>query len=292
MKVTMTTNKKTGVKEIAPITKSQAKKLGRDANIALSVVEIMEKANSLYKERENFENVELARSNKALYAILTKVYMLFNNAIAGNCMKETVLKMKEELKNRGTKIQTNTPALTLFVRYIFNSDRKRSYNYASTLMAAVQADVLPENLAAFIEGKNGVEECKKEYKKKEETILRERAIVEASNSVIDSLATMSSNIRVTLPNASVDFSDGSTYSFILARSLSDGEFELLRVIPKSTKGMENTAIKELAKDLIVQTKLAEENMKKSKVKSTTSKAVGSMTAKAAAKMSIKELEAA
>lgn len=118
---------------------SAAMAIATNANVKA----VIEEANKLSVQREKFETEELARSNKALYAILSKVYALFNKAVKDGCIKETAKEMRSMLKERGVKVQSNTPALTCFVRFVFNSDRKRAYNYASTLMAAVDADIKP-----------------------------------------------------------------------------------------------------------------------------------------------------
>lgn len=275
---------------MAKTTKTQSAAIAVAAST--SVQSVIEEANKLCAQRETFEKEELARSNKALYAILAKVYALFNKAAKDGCLKETAKEMRALLKQRGVKVQSNTPALTCFVRFVFNSDRKRAYNYASTLMAAIDEDILPENLADFIEGSNGVEECKKAYKMKEETKQRVEAVAAASVDVLDLLKTMPATSTITLPNTSVDFSDGADFAFIVARSLGDGNFELLRAVPKSTKAMQTAAVKELAKDQIQATAKAQTAAKEQKVKTTTEAAVKSISAKAAAKMTLKELEAA
>ena len=257
-----------------------------------NVKAVIEEANELSVQRETFENEELARSNKALYAILAKVYALFNKAVKDGCIKEAAKEMHSLLKERGVKVQSNTPALTCFVRFVFNSDRKRAYNYASTLMAAVDAEIKPEKLAEFIEGSNGVEECKKAYKMKDETKQRLESVAAASVDVMDILKTMPSAANITLPNASVDLSDGVEFAFIVARSVGNGKFELLRAVPKTTKAMQTAAVKELAKNLIEVAAKAQTETKERKVKATTEKAVKSISAKSAAKMTLKELEAA
>lgn len=103
---------------------------------------------------------------------------------------------------------------------------------------------------------------------------------------------MQATATVTMNSASVDFSDGSEFAFIVARNIGDGEFELLRVVPRTTKAMQNAAVRELAKDLLTQSAKAAEDAKNKKVKTATEKAVKGLTAKAAAKMTVKELEAA
>lgn len=291
MKVRMVSDKKGGLK-IGKMTKTQANALGKEASVQMSALMIIEKANALVVERETFEKEELARSNKALYSILTKVYTLFTEAVNDKCIKEAAKAMREQLKQRGIKVQSNTPALTCFVRFVFGSDRKRAYNYASTLMAAADKEITPENLADFIECGNGVEEIKKAHKMKPETKQRIDDVKAASLDVIDTLRTMKAVETISLPKASVDFSDGVDFAFIVARSLGNGEFELLRAVPKSTKALQSAAVKELAKDLIDVAVKAKNKTKVQKVKATTESAVKSISLKSAAKMTMKEVEMA
>lgn len=281
-----------GGKKVASPTKTQSAAIFKEATATLSAFGIIKEADSVVVQRESFENEELARSNKALYAILTRIYALFNKAVEEKCIKDTVKLMKEQLKKRNVKVQINTPALTVFVRYVFNSDRKRAYNYTSTLMAAIDKQIAPEMLADFIEGNNGVEECKKAYKMKDETKQRIDSIAAASTDVLDVLSTMQAAAKVTMSNARVDFSDGAEFAFIVARTLGNGDFELLRVVPKTTKAIQNAAVKELAKDLLTQAAKSAVDAKYKKAKTSTENAAKGLTVKAAAKMTVKELEAA
>jgi hypothetical protein len=271
---------------------SNVSKVQKDQDLNVKVESVIKEANSLSAIREKFETEELARTNKSLCAILSRVYELFNEAIAEGCIKESVLRMREVLKNRGVKIQSNTPALTVFVRYIFNSDRKRAYNYTSTLMAAIQSNVKPTDLAAFIESKSGVEECKKEFRKSEESVLKEQALVMASAEVSEYLSTMTAISTVTLASESVTLSDDVKYAFIIARVVGDGQYDLLRVVPRSTNGMFKSSVKELATQLIERKEQAILEAKKERVTTQTQKTVEAMTAKDVASMTLEELEAA
>lgn len=266
--------------------------LANQIAVSNKVDAVMKVATELSVQREKFESEELARSNKALYSILTKVYALFNKAIADKCIKEAVAEMSKALDKRGVRVQKNTPTLTVFVRFVFNSDRKRAYNYASTLMAAIQKDITPENLVEFIESKNGVEECKKEFKKKDETKKREEAIKSTSADVVELLQTAPATARVKFANTSVHFNDAAQFVFIVARAVGNGEYDLLRVVPKTTKGMENLAVKEIAKDVIEKFEIAQAETKNKKAKSAKDTAAKALTAKSAATMTVKELEAA
>jgi len=257
-----------------------------------NVKSVIDAATKLSAQREAFETEEFTRSNKALYAILSNVYALFNKAVADNCIKEVAKAMRAELKKRGIRVQSNTPALTCFVRFVFNSDRKRAYNYATTLMAAVNAGIAPTALSDFIELGNGVEECKKQFKMKDEVRQRNEAVRAASVDIVEALQTMQPATTVSLPNTAVTLADGAQFAFIVARSIGDGKFELLRAVPTSTKVMQSCAVKELAKDLIAAAERAKEAAKANRVKNSTQQAAASITAKTAANMTVGELEAA
>ena len=102
----------------------------------LSAQAIVSKADALVKQREDFEQNEYARSNKRLYEILAEVLAMYEDAkVSKTVLAETVKQMKDNLAVSKIRIQTNTLALTLFVRYVFRTDRQRSMNYSRTLQA-------------------------------------------------------------------------------------------------------------------------------------------------------------
>ena len=256
-----------------------------NAVVAPTTEAVIKKANELVQARERFETQTLARTNKELYSILGQVHDLFISACASTeCLKDTVKAMKETLSKRNVKVQSNSPALTVFVRYVFNSDRKRAYNYTRTLMAAIKDKKPSETLAEFIESKGGVEECKKNFAKKPETLAKEVALKDAIAESFMALENLQAKETVALPNSSVYLNDGCTYVFVVARQNANNELELLRTVPTTTKAMENSALKEVAKDLLKQREAANDSSK--------TKEVIKASAVAVASMSVKELEAA
>lgn len=260
-------------------------KVKATAVVAPTTEAVIKKANELVAAREKFETTTLARSNKELYGILGQVHDLFRSAcVSTECLKDTVKSMRAELAKRNVKVQSNTPALTVFVRYVFNSDRKRAYNYTRTLMAAIEDKKANETLAEFIESRGGVEECKKNFPKKPETLAKEVALKDAITDSFMALECLMPKETVSLPNSSVNLDDGCSYAFILARQNANNELELLRTVPTTTKAMENAALKEVAKELLKQREAANDSGKeKDKLKA---------ISVAVASMSVKELEAA
>ena len=265
------------------VTKTKTPALTSADYAAANADRVMKKVDELCAVREKYETETLARSNKELYEILGNVYNVFKAACDDKCLVETVARMKAALANRNVKTQSNSPALTVFVRYIFNSDRKRAYNYTRTLMAFIKDRKGEETISQFIERNNGVEECKKSISKKPETLAKEEAIKNATVEVLETLDSMPAAETVKLPNSSVTLSDTCNYAFVIARVSTNGKLELLRAVPVTTKGMQATAVKELAKDLLNTRDTAKANTK-SKRKETT-------TANAAATMTVKQVEA-
>lgn len=255
-------------------------KLVIDAVVLANAQAVIKRANGLAEASKKYETETLARSNKELYGILGQVYDLFMEAYKDiPTLKQAVNEMKEVLGKRNVKVQSNSPALTVFVRYVFNSDRKRAYNYTRTLMAAVKDKSEKQSLADFIESKGGVEECKKNFAKKPETVAKEQALKEAATQVVSTLESMKAAETVTLPNSSVYLNDGCEYAFVIARVGANNKLELLRTIPKTTKAMEDSAIKELAKEVVEKRNAVNDASKVTQKQKASAVAVSTMSVK-------------
>jgi hypothetical protein len=211
---------------------------------------IVKNVTKLIDARVEYEANTLARSKRELYVILAVIYRLFIEAVANNCVKETVALMREQMSKRSVRVQSNTNAITVFVRYVFNSDRKRAYNYASTLMVALQADVSGDLLAEFIESSNGVEECKKQFRKSDAAKSNEAQLAAAKVSVVDSLSAMQAQTVVKLANTKYELEENTQFVFVVARKCADGSLELLHAVNKTTVALQNAAIKQLAKHYV------------------------------------------
>ena len=219
-----------------------------ETNSKLTAKEVIKQATSLSAECKQFETVTLARSNKELYALLAKVQALFIAAVADGCLKEAVKALRNELAKRNVRVVGSTPALTVFVRYVFNSDRKRAYNYTRTLMEGSDFKV------------RDVDELK---------------IAFESMNALDSIS---------LPDSNVYLNDGCEYVFVMARQLGGNRLELLRTVPRTTKAIENSAMKEFAKAVIEKRTAANDSDKTSDLASKSAAAVSTM--------SVKQLQAA
>ena len=215
-----------------------------------NVNEIVTSASALFDERVQFEEAMMARTNKGLYEILAKVYALYIKAVKNDCLNESLAEMKIVLSERGIKTQKNTNPITVFIRYVFNSDRKRSYTYTQVLLAAMRDHIAPNYLDTYIKSNNGLEATKSSMPVNKEQQKKRHDLKNAESVVCARLDKMEPKQTLKLNGESVDLSDGVKYAFVIARVDSAGDLELLQALPTSTAGMQNAAIKALAKKLV------------------------------------------
>jgi hypothetical protein len=156
----------------------------------------------------------------------------------------------------------NTLALTLFVRYVFRTDRNRAMNYSRTLQAAMAAGIDSKDLADFIERSGGVEECKRQMSKSEAVLAKEQAIESAMTLVEEQLESSYSAPLATF-KVSPDYVQGlqSGYVFLMARASSKGEIRALAVVPAQSEGMTKWAKQQMALFLSQQSVKAAKNAK-------------------------------
>jgi len=248
------------------------------ANNTQTVSNIINTADKIFGERERFETVTLAKTNEELYGILSKVYTLYNDAESKECMKDTVLQMKDKLAGREMQVQKNTPALTVFVRYIFNCDRKRAYKYVQVIKSAIQKNVDPTLLENYINENNGIEKIKTEHTKTEKQLDKEKLLEETIEEVKDSLHKKPAVKTLKFEDENVALSDGVEYAFVIARVKVNGELELLRSIPKPTLSMQNSAIKSIAQSIIKANSEESANEEEAALEQTRQEAAGRMKA--------------
>jgi hypothetical protein len=220
---------------------------------AYSAEGIIATLDALIVEREQFEQNEYARSNKRLYGLLGKVLELYTTAAESETLlTETIKQMKERMKVRGIRVQTNTVALTLFVRYLFNTDRQRALNYSRTLQAAVQQGISVKGLSRFIEDNGGVEECKKKFTKSADVLQREAQVASRLPDVDECLGTAVSQPLATfkvLPKLVENVYD-KDFFFVIAKADKQGNVKALATVPTYSAGIANWAKKQLARDLV------------------------------------------
>ena len=233
------------------------------SNTKMSAQTIVATADRLVEQREQWQQNEYARSNARLYEILSSVLAMWQQVKDDKELRiETVKQMKAALTAAGVRVQMNTLALTLFVRYVFRTDRNRAMNYSRTLQAALAADIDSKDLADFIERSGGVEECKRQMSKSEAVLAKEQAI-ESAMTLVEEQLENSYNSPLATFKVSPDYVQGlqSGYVFLMARASSKGEIRALAVVPSQSEGMTKWAKQQMALFLSQQSVKAAKNAK-------------------------------
>ena len=132
------------------------------SNIILNTITALDE---IAAEREAWEQGAYKTSNEQLYAILARCLDIYQQMSGRDADR---LKQRKELDERlstmGFVIRENTNLATKIVRYVFRTDRKRSYTYARVILAAVEHHIDSVKLASFIRNEGGIEEVRRKQK--------------------------------------------------------------------------------------------------------------------------------
>jgi hypothetical protein len=95
-----------------------------------STIGIVQQLDALCAARQNWEATDYKKANEGLYGILANCQDVFEGRYL-KANEAARAELRQELTNKLTaanvKVQKNTNTLTMFVRYVFNSDRKRAH---------------------------------------------------------------------------------------------------------------------------------------------------------------------
>ena len=212
-------------------------------------VKYLNRLNELSIKREGFEKNTLKRSNKELYEILSKIYEIYNE-MNNKKSKADVDLLKAGLKEMKIKFQRNSPLLTILIRYVFNSDRTRSYNYNRVISSALQEKISPKDLPEFIEEQGGIEECKKKFVKSSTALENEEKKILQVQNVLDYIDTFESLSNINLGNSKLEIKNDCKLIITIGRLSSDQKsVELFKVLDPTNKPLENKILNIISKDL-------------------------------------------
>lgn len=185
----------------------------------------------LEKARINWENNELASSNKKLYSILSVAYSYYvAMKIDGNKDSRKVFKdeMDAFIKQRNYIFSQVTHDMTKVVKCVFGVDRRRVSAYSIALREALRQGVGADELIDFIEESGGVEQIRLGGEKSLSTTQR------AAIALDDVLSTELGMIKFDSADfvADADWSDKQVV--IVATYLPTGEFQANAVVRHDT----------------------------------------------------------
>lgn len=208
--------------------------------------------NELSAQRETWERDLFARSNKALYELLTeclKVYV----SIKGTGAEGTVLAdMKTVLAQRGIVTKGSSPVLTVIVRYVFNNDRRRAHSYSRVLRIAVLEGVEPARFADWVAEQGGIEEVVRTKALSEGTLKKRATLADYAVQVKQLLLSQLEIPLATVPKTGLmgNAVDTSEYTLLIGKTQANGETKVLSIVPNATESMINAAVQRIAQALM------------------------------------------
>jgi len=216
--------------------------------IATSTVQ---KLDALAKRREEWEATAFTKANEGLYELLADCYAVYVNKFvnAGDADQKALrVYLKARLEAAGVKVQTNTTTLTMVVRFVFGSDRKRAHGYAYVIKAAVSHSVTPSDLPTWIKTNGGIEEIKRRTVPSK-TALANRQIREAA---IDEVKAAAETAAIN-PLGRVLFSEPISlgqHAVLVVQPNKDGTGNVVAILSEADQPVVEALYKRIAREAV------------------------------------------
>ncbi len=207
---------------------------------------IVQSLDALSARRQKWEATDYKKANEGLYALLADCLGVFEGKFV-NASESDRRSLRGELcarlKADGVKVQRNTTTLTMFVRFVFSSDRKRAHGYAYVMKAAISHEISAANLPQYIEEQGGIEEIKRKMVVSEAAQEKRVAIEVAATEVKAELEQAAVEPLASIPLAGVS----GEYAVLLARPSPDGMVSIVGVLPEINEALFKALLLRMAK---------------------------------------------
>jgi hypothetical protein len=234
-------------KEFDMSTKNPFTPTSMNIAVANSIVQSLD---ALSQARDKWEQTTFKKSNEGLYDLLSQCLDVFETKFVKGT-KDDQRTLRNELTSRlgdlGIKTQKNSPTLTLFVRFVFCSDRKRAHGYSYVLNAAISHGINAAQLPQWIASEGGIEEIKRKMVKSDEAIARQEKQKQAKNTAEQLIAEARVN-----PLATVELNGffPKEHNILLAVGDVCGHFNVTYVLTDVSTGLYNALLKQAAKKIV------------------------------------------
>lgn len=122
---------------------------------------LIDQADDLALEHENFNTHYVIGGRAALYALLQKIYELVLKLETSPDQSFFIQQMRKHLKKKhDIRTQENSSPTSIVVRYITRADRKTAHVYAKAIEAAISTNVPALEFSDYVEEQGGVEKIR------------------------------------------------------------------------------------------------------------------------------------
>ena len=206
---------------------------------------IVQTLDGLAAMRKTWESTDFKKANDGLYALLAECLSTYQSKFvdASDSDRKTLrTELKALLSAAGVKVQRNTTTLTMFVRYVFGSDRKRAHGYAYVLTAALSHSKTAAELPTWIAECGGIEEIKRIMVKSEEAKARAERVAVAECKVKAEVEQ-----AIVTPIAQLNMSLTGDYAVLLAKPQPDGTVAIIGALPEVNEALFNAMLMRMAR---------------------------------------------
>ena len=224
---------------------------------------IVQQLDALSTKRQAWEVTDFKKANEGLYNLLGECLDVFNSKFV-NASDEDKKSLRQSLAElltvKGVRVLKNTNTLTMFVRFVFGSDRKRAHGYSYVLKAAISHGVEAADLPAWLVGQGGIEEVKRRMVQSEEAIKRSQDVAAAKAAVQAEMevAEISPLATVQIPGLKGE------YVLMLAKPSADGKATVIATLSDVAEATVKVLMTKMAR---VRVKQQEENAQVAKEQS-------------------------
>lgn len=195
------------------------------ATVAASV-SVADMLGRMEDQRKTWEDGVYRTSNQALYAILAECLM-FGGEVPTAQAKERRAALAAFCKERGYVVKNDSPLMTHIVKAVFgNVDRRRISTYSLVLRQAQKLNILPTDLAQWIEDNGGIQEIRLNRSATFISPARKAEMGQQQFNALPTLASVKSEALSLLTDA--DFI--GTDCVLLAEQQADGSFAIRALV--------------------------------------------------------------
>lgn len=211
---------------------------------------IVQSLDALSLARENWEQTAFKKANEGLYDLLAQCLGVFKSKFI-EAKKDDQKTLRSELISRlnemKIKTQMNSPTLSLFVRFVFCSDRKRAHGYSYVLNAAISHDINASQLPQWIMDQGGIEEIKRKMVQSTEAKARQEKRKKAKETAEQLIVEAQVNPLATV---TIDGFMPQQRNIMLAVADVNGNFNVTYVLTEVSDSLYNALLKQAAKKIV------------------------------------------
>ncbi|ANJ00417.1 hypothetical protein A8O14_10230 [Polynucleobacter wuianus] len=208
---------------------------------------IIQSLNKLSELRQEWEQTTYKKATDGLYSLLTHCFKTYDSNFvnATDADRKTLrLELMNRLKKERIKVVPSTTTLTMLIRFVFQSDRKRAHVYGYAIKAAISHGVTPDNFTHWLITNHGIEEVKAELKESDETKKKKAAFKEAKDLVDADIEEKTANPIMQFALKGIK----GTHGILLVKATPDGEVGVVGVVTDPKESLVKAVVKQMAQE--------------------------------------------